>query len=441
MRKNKHNKTGDKNMNIDIEFLKQTFKNNDDFIVREIKLKKGKIYIAFFESLTDTQNIYNYIIKHIYNSFDSKNKIKSVQSVIGGPKITKVETDGDLFNLLENGFCLIFYKDEKYAIEVKANIDRGITISQSEPNMFGPKDSFCENYQKNLGVIKRRIKTQSLKVDSITRGTYTKTKISLIYLEDKVDKKALKKIKNRINENADKEVLDSYDLSKELELNKVFPTLMKTEKPALASNYILQGKIIVLIDNTPFVLIIDAKLNDFVNPSTTDKFVKILRFICLFMTILTPALYIALINFNQESIPPSLLINFSQQRSGVPFPAIVEAVIMLFICEILRETDLRFPNSYGSSASILGALILGDAAVQAGIVSPIMIIIVAISFITSLIFTDIKLVSSIRIMRASFLLIASILGLYGLSVAFIIAMFIIANVKMYGGEYLWKNLY
>jgi len=436
MRKNKHNKTGDKNMNIDIEFLKQTFKNNDDFIVREIKLKKGKIYIAFFESLTDTQNIYNYIIKHIYNSFDSKNKIKSVQSVIGGPKITKVETDGDLFNLLENGFCLIFYKDEKYAIEVKANIDRGITISQSEPNMFGPKDSFCENYQKNLGVIKRRIKTQSLKVDSITRGTYTKTKISLIYLEDKVDKKALKKIKNRINENADKEVLDSYDLSKELELNKVFPTLMKTEKPALASNYILQGKIIVLIDNTPFVLIIDAKLNDFVNPSTTDKFVKILRFICLFMTILTPALYIALINFNQESIPPSLLINFSQQRSGVPFPAIVEAVIMLFICEILRETDLRFPNSYGSSASILGALILGDAAVQAGIVSPIMIIIVAISFITSLIFTDIKLVSSIRIMRASFLLIASILGLYGLSVAFIIAMFIIANVKMYGGEYL-----
>lgn len=423
-------------MNIDIEFLKQTFKNNDDFIVREIKLKKNKIYIAFFESLTDTQSIYNYVIKHIYNTFDSKNKIKSVQSIIGGPKITKIETSGDLFNLLENGFCLIFYKDEKYAIEVKADIDRGITISQSEPNMFGPKDSFCENYQKNLGVIKRRIKNQNLKVESITRGVYTKTKISLIYLEDKVDKNALKKIKNRLNENADKEVLDSYDLSKELELNKIFPTIMKTEKPALASNYILQGKVIVLIDNTPFVLIIDVKLNDFINPSTTDKFVKVLRFICLFMTILTPALYIALINFNQESIPPSLLINFSQQRSGVPFPAIVEAVIMLFICEILRETDLRFPNSYGSSASILGALILGDAAVQAGIVSPIMIIIVAISFITSLIFTDIKLVSSIRIMRAAFLLIASILGLYGLSVAFIIAIFIIANVKMYGGEYL-----
>lgn len=424
-------------MNVDIEYLKKVFEGNEDFVVREIEIKKNKkIYLAFFESLTNSQNIYNYVIKHIFKTLEEKNKIISLKSIIGGPKITKIENDNDIFNLLENGFCLILYKKEKYAIEVKADIDRGITISQSEPNMFGPKDSFCENYQKNLGVIKRRIKNQNLKVESITRGVYTKTKVSLIYLEDKVDKKALKKIKKRLSENNAKEVIDSYDISNELKLNKIFPTIMKTEKPSLASKYILKGKIIILIDNTPFVLIMDAKLSDFVNPSTTDKFVKVLRFICLFLTILTPAVYIALINFNQETIPPSLLINFIQQRSGVPFPAIIEAVIMLFICEILRETDLRFPNSYGSSASILGALILGDAAVQAGIVSPIMIIVVAISFITSLIFTDIKLVSVIRILRTFFLIIASMLGLYGLSGAFVIVLFIIANVKMYGGEYL-----
>jgi spore germination protein KA len=180
----------------------------------------------------------------------------------------------------------------------------------------------------------------------------------------------------------------------------------------------------------------DAKFQDFINPSSTDKFIKILRYICFFLTVFTPAIYIALINFNQETIPMSLLINFSEQRSGVPFPTIIEAFIMLFICEILRETDIRFPSNYGSSASILGALILGDAAVSAGIVSPIMIIVIAVTFITNLIFTEIKLVWAIRILRVFFLIISTFLGLFGLGIGFITSLSIMANVKMYEGTYL-----
>jgi len=211
---------------------------------------------------------------------------------------------------------------------------------------------------------------------------------------------------------------------------------MKTEKPANAARYILKGYIVVSIDNTPFALILNSRLADFINPFTTDKFVSVLRYLCLFLTVLTPAIYIALINFDQEAIPTSLLISFSEQRSGVPFPAMVEAVIMLVICEILRESDIRFPSNYGSSASILGALILGEAAVNAGFVSPIMIITVAIAFITSLIFNEVKLVGAIRLLRLSFVIISAFLGLYGLSIALVVCISLISNVKLNEGNYL-----
>lgn len=424
-------------MNLSVEYLKKTYKENSDFVVREINIDKNQsVYIIFFESLVNAKSIYNFVIKNIYKRLECSKKLKDVKSLVAGPKLQILSDENESIYYLENGFALIFFRDEKYAIEVKAELDRGVTMSQTEPNMYGPKDSFCENFQKNLGLIKRRIKSRNLKVESVDHGIYTKTKIGVLYIDDKVNKNALEKIKNLLNACSSEDVVDSFDVRQRIMKSKMFPTIFKTEKPAIVAKFLLKGYIVISIDNTPFMLVIDARFQDFINPVTTDKFVRVLRYLCLFLTIMTPAIYIALINFNQETLPTSLLINFTQQRSGVPFPAILEAMIMLFICEILRESDIRFPSNYGSSASILGALVLGEAAVSAGIVSPIMIIVVAISFITSLIFTDTKLVSAIRIMRIISLVIASFLGLYGLSIGFIAGLSILANVKMNEGTYL-----
>lgn len=424
-------------MNSSVQYIKDFYKDNPDFILRKIDVNwRDKVYVLFFESLCDSGSIYNFVLKNLYDTNNFNKKVFHIERVLSGPKLVKVESEEKIFYYLENGFCVVIFKKEMWALEVKANIDRGITDSQTEPNMYGPKDAFCENYQKNLGLIKRRVKSKNMACDSVDVGEYTKTKISLIYIKDKVNNKTINKIKNKLNKYRFKDVVDSFDISKNIESNKVFPTIFKTEKPAIVSQFLLDGYAVLLIDNTPFVLILDAKLKDFINPSTTDKFVIVLRYLCFILTVLTPAIYIALINFNQETIPTSLLINFSEQRSGVPFPAIIEAFIMLFVCEILRETDIRFPSNYGSSASILGALILGDAAVNAGIVSPIMIIVIAITFITNLIFTEIKLVWAIRIMRVAFLITSSLLGLYGLSLAIILCLIELANVKVYEGNYL-----
>lgn len=424
-------------MNTKIEFLKLSLKDNPDFITRELETgTKSKIYLAFFESLVNSETIDKYVVKNVTSHLNLHNKIKDLKPLIGGPKLTTIKKDEEMFYYIENGFTLIIYKKECYAIETKAELDRGITMSQTEPNMYGPKDSFCENYQKNIGVIKRRIKNKNLRIEAVDRGIYTKTKLGVIYIEDKVNKDALKKVKKILNKFKDYEVTDSHDLVQELRTNKIFPTILKTEKPSMAAKFLLKGYIVISIDNTPFALVIDAKMEDFVNPFTTDDFVKILRFVCLILNILTPALYIALINFNQEAIPSSLLINFSTQRHNVPFPAIVEAFLMMIICELLRESDIRFPSNYGSSTSILGALILGEAAVSAGFVSPIMIIIVAISFVSGLIFTDIRFSNALRVMRYSFLLISAFLGLYGLSIALITTISIISNIKLHEGNYL-----
>lgn len=424
-------------MNTKLEFLKLSFKDNPDFITREIESgTKDKIYLVFFESLVDSATLDKYFLRNVSSHLNMHSKIKDIKPLIDSPKLSEIKNDDEMFYYLENGFALIIYKSEVYGIEVKAELDRGITMSQTEPNMYGPKDSFCENYQKNIGVIKRRIKNKNLRIEAVDRGIYTKTKLGVMYIEDKVNKDTLKKVKKVLNKYKDYEVTDSHDLVQELRTSKLFPTAFKTEKPAMAAKFLLKGYIVISIDNTPFAIIIDAKLEDFINPFTTDDFVKILRYISLFLNVLTPALYIALINFNQEAIPSSLLVNFATQRHNVPFPAIVEAFLMMLICELLREADIRFPSNYGSSASILGALILGEAAVSAGFVSPIMIIVVAISFVAGLIFTDVRFSNALRIMRYSFLLIASFLGLYGLSIAFIVMISIISNIKLYEGNYL-----
>ena len=281
-------------MNNSITYFKNIYSNDDDFIIREIHNKKNTIYLLFFESLVDSKNVYDYIIKYIY--LDNKNL--NLQNLLCGPNQKKLKSLDEVFFYIENGFTAIICDSDIYVIETKANIDRGITQSTTEPNMYGPKDSLCENYQKNLGLIKRRIKSSYLKVDSLTLGEYSKTKVSLVYMSNALNKKTLEYYRKKIS-NIKEDIIDNNNILKYIERNKLFPTTLRTERPSCISKYLLKGYLIVLIDNTPFCLILDAKLKDFINPEINDLFVKALRIISFLLTILTPAIYISLICYNQ----------------------------------------------------------------------------------------------------------------------------------------------
>ena len=432
-------------MPLIIEKLNSLKERIPDLIIKEIKVAFGNyLYIVFLETTSSSDKINDYILK---NAIDNKNKIneKNIYSYIAGPNTIMIKED-EVFNYISNGYGCLILNDKILAIEVKADITRDVNLPNTEPSLTGPKDAFTENYQTNIGLIKRRIKDDNLSIKSLTVGNKTKTNIGLLYLEDLVDKNLLNTLNEKINSFTCNGIIDSRDLSLYLENNSKshFPTILKTERPDITCKALLEGKIVISVDTSCYALIIPSYFSDFINPKVDDyskkkniNFIKILRYFCFIISLLFPAFYISLINYNQETIPTALLVNFSIQRNGVPFPAVVEAFIMITLCEILRESDLRFPNSYGSAISILGALIIGEAAVSAGIVSPIMIIVIAITFITSLVFTEYELINALRYYRFLFLLAAAFYGIFGLVLASICFMIKLNSINNYTSSYLY----
>lgn len=417
-------------MNKIVERIKSEFKKCPDLIIKETKISLIKsVYVVFLETVASGDKVNDYILKNLSTLSSTKEKsIKNLSSVIPGPNMVTIENPDQIEYYLASGFAIIIEGNNIIAVETRADINRSVSSPDSEPAIVGPKDAFTENYQINLGLVKRRLKTSKLKTDNFVVGRKTSTTVGVLYLEDVAKNDLVTLIEERIKSIDIDGIVDSSTLGLLIEgKDKTsFPKILRTERPDNVSNALLEGKVVILVDTSPFALIMPAFFADFINPTVDNyvkrgnvTFVKVLRFACYFLSMITPAYYIALVNYNQETIPTSLLINFATQREGVPFPSIVEAIIMLIICEILRESDLRFPNAYGSAISILGALVLGEAAVSAGIVSPIMIIIISLTFITGLVFTDYETVSSIRFFRFAFLLAASFYGLFGLVCAFI----------------------
>lgn len=422
-----------------IKKIKEEFQNIPDLIHRKIKYGLSIVHIFYIETVASGDRVNDYILKNITNS----KKIKNLKNILAAPNL-KTITFEELESYIFNGYAIVIYLNNIYAMEVRADLDRSISPPQIEQDLYGAKDCLIENFQKNLGLIKRRIKSKHLKTFEYKLGEYTKTNTALLYIENIAKDELVNKCDNILKNIKVDRIIDAGELKQYLahEGKSLFPAAKLTERPDAVVNALLEGKIIIIVENCPFAIVLPAVLADFINPvsdnyiySTNINFVKILRLLCFFITILTPAFYIAIINYNQETIPPKLLTSFITQRQGVPFPATIEAFFMLFICEMLRESDIRFPNSYGSSISILGALILGESAVSANIVSPIMIIIVALTFISSMVFSNVEIVNSVRIWRFLSLLIASFYGLYGIGLMIILLLIHLCSYYSFGLSY------
>lgn len=435
-------------MNKLVARIEEEFRHSPDLTKKQIKISLLKnIYVFYLETVSGSDKVNDYVLKSLSTfALQKKKHYPDLSTLLPSPNTITVEHPDQIEFYLTNGFTIVFsdFRDEIVAVETKADINRAVSTPDSQPSVYGPKDAFTENYQINLGLLKRRIKSSTLATDEMVIGRKSNTKVGIIYFKDIAEEKLVQKIKKKL-EQVDIDALVNIGYIRQFIVNEnktAFPQVISTERPDQVASALLEGKIAILMDTCPFVLIIPAFFADFINPTVDDysksinvNFLKILRFLALVITVVTPAFYIALINYNQEAIPTSLLINFSMQRDGVPFPAIVEALIMLIVCEILRESDLRFPNSYGSSFSILGALILGEAAVNAGIVSPIMIIVIALTFITSLVFSEMEMVNALRYYRFIFLAAAAVFGLYGLVLALFFFLIRVTSLEPFGKPY------
>lgn len=424
-----------------INNIKEKLGPSKDYVYKELTISKEKIYILFTEVLTSSSDIEEYILKRIV--LYSKKELNDLENNLPNANI-KVINDSEIITYMNKGFAVIITKKKIYAVEIKQKLERGITTIESELSTNGPKDSFSENFNTNLGLLRRRIKSENLWCEEEELGESTKTKVGLIYMNNIVEKDLVEKVKDRLKQINIDGIIDSSYLKDNLENNNsLFPTISITERPDKASMALLEGKIVILVDMTSYCLIapnffIDFfhTVDDYYQKSFNTTFIRIIRIFAFFIAIFIPAYYIAVTTYNQDSIFLSLLLLLKAQRASVPFPATLEAMFMIISFEILRESDLRMSSTSGSAISILGGLILGDAAVSAGIMSPIMIIVIALSSIAGFVFTSIELVNAVRIYRIIFLVLASILGVYGIYLGSVYLLFKLITLTSFDKPYL-----
>lgn len=430
-----------------INYIKEMNNNSSDIVTRKIKKKNKEVGYIYLESVSSDDKISDFLNKSLVSNISFTNVLKNLQNDIYCSHISTCDNFEEVFYYLASGYTALFIDGETrfIVVETKTTLDRGVSEGSSEPIVRGPKDSFTENHATNLGLIRKRIKDSNLIFDEVKVGRRTKTKVDIAYIKDIADNKRVNEITDELKKIDIDGILDSGYVREFLQNDSasLFPQMISTERPDLACSSLLDGKIVILVENTPYVLIIPGLFVDFIH-SPEDNYQKplnatfnrILRIICFFTATFSPAIYISLMTFNPEIIPDQLLISLAIQRDGVPFPTAVEVLVFIITFEILRQADVHSPTVSGSAMNIVGALILGDAAVNAGIVSPIAIIVIAVTSICELVFYDVDMINAIRQWRIIFIIASLFLGIIGFVASLFIFISKLSSLISFGVPYL-----
>lgn len=426
-----------------IKKIKKDTNNSPDIIVRDLKIDNTKIYLIFNEVLCSGIYINDFVLYRLTRLNATTPIFDTLYNNIPSNNVKELITYEEALSMLFQGFCIILVENKFLAIETRLILDRGITSSENEISLIGPNDAFTETFNKNLGLIRKRIRSHNLVIENQNIGRETYTKVGVCYMKNIADENLVKSITKKLNEIDIDGIIDTgYIREILLDKESIFPTVNITERPDTVSQALLEGKIAIIVDNTPYVMIIPAFFIDFFHTpddyyqkSFNITFIRVIRLIAFIISIFLPAYYISVTTHNPESIPITLLTNFASQRLNVPFPGFIEAFLMIICFEILRESDTRTPSKAGASISILGGLVLGEAAVSAGLLSPIMIIVIAISMISGLLFSSNSLIFSIRYFRILLLILSAFFGLFGMFIGLLLLIIKLCSINTFGFSY------
>jgi hypothetical protein len=344
--------------------------------------------------------------------------------------------------ILKGNTCLFVDNCKTAVILTTRSLEsRSISESITEGEIKGPRDGFIESIAVNTSLIRRRIKDCGLRFDNFKLGERTKTDVSLVYIKTLVNDSILVELKARINRIQVDSILESAYIEEFIEDNpiSIFPQIEHTERPDRVCSAVLEGRIAILTDNTPFALIVPTVFWNFVQTSGDyyeryffGTFYRMIRLLSLLLSFTLPSLYVLLASFHQEMLPTVIALKIAEGRAGVPFPALIEAFILDILLEIMKEAGLRMPRPIGQTVSIVGTYIIGQAAVVAGLVSPILVIFITISAICSYAFPSYSLVSSFRLIRFPLLILSGTIGILGFLGGIIIIMMHILSLRSFG---------
>lgn len=422
------------------EKIFKKLKDNGDLVTHEFYLGSNKLNLIHNEVLCSSDFVNHFILMKLTALSINANDdvITFLYNNLPDNTVKVLTKEKEMLDYIYKGFVLIIYQDKAIAIEAKASLDRGINDASSEITIRGSKDAFNENFNTNLGLIRRRLRSENCFTESFFLGKESRTKTGIVYMKNIASLNTVNKVKSILKNIKIDGVIDSGMLKSYLEDDKnfLFPTVLMTERPDRVSQALLEGKVCIVVDNSPYVLITPSFFIDFLHTpddyyqkAINVSFIRVIRLLAFIISIFTPAIYIALTTHNQEALPLSFLLNFMAQRQSVPFSALTEALFMSISFEILRESDIRKQSSTGSAVSILGGLILGDAAVSAGIISPIMIIVISISAISGLAFSSQEMIASLRWLRFLMMFLAMFFGIFGIYIGFLFLLSSLVTTK------------
>lgn len=415
--------------------LQSQFDNSADLSVRVFTLKSAlKIQAAVItmEGLVDkeqlSQSVLNPLLTFDYGARDSAAvSVIAYSSVMASSDVIKLSSADEIVTYITSGFAVLMIDgaEELYAVGVQGYSFRGVSEPESEVVQRGSREGFTEPLRVNMSMIRRRMKTPDLKFEQMTVGTDSKTQLMICYLQSQVSLDLLNKLKNRLSGCNLETVLASGYLSDYLEDNgsgSLFSGVGISERPDTVCGKLTEGRIAIIVDGTPAVMIIPhlfveefQSVDDYSNRTYYAAFIRLMKYLSFFVSVFLPGLYVALAQFHPEYFPTWLLINTSESLAQTPFPVTAEVLAITVVYEIMKEAGLRIPKSLGHAVSIVGALVIGDSAVNAGIISASTLMVVATAAICG--YVTSPLYPPIMMLRMLFIVVGGFTGLWGITLA------------------------
>lgn len=442
-------------LSVAVPMIKEILGNSSDLVIRQIRVSGKTLAIAYIEDLADKK-----LVKVVLESLLLKRPLVEQAGLnldanmerwreMGVPlgEVTAVQNMGEAITGLLNGNTCLMGDGWPQAllVDTKGWEKRAISEPQTSIVVRGSREGFVENIRTNMALVRRRLRHPNLRVESLVVGDVTNTQISIMYVDGIVNSKLVAEVRERIRRIKIDGVLEGHYLEAMIEDNPFspFPQVWSTERPDTVVADLLEGRVAILTDGTPFALTAPLQFatllqspEDYYQRWTLSLFLRTFRYLGLGISAFLPALYVAVTTYHQEMLPTPLLISILMQRERVPYPAVVEALVMQITFEILLEAGARLPRALGQAIGIVGALVIGDAAVRAGLVSPAMVIVISATAIASFTFPSFDLTNTVRLLRVPLILMGAVLGLFGLFSGLILIMIHLVNLRSFGIPYL-----
>lgn len=434
------------NLKSNIQVLQSLYSNCSDAVFRQFHIAGQKpAVLIYLQGLSNIELIDQLVLAPLMHSTSPKwNSL--TEETLSVSQINPIKTIIDCVKhiSLGNTVLLVEGQSEGLSLGLIKWEKRGIEEPSAESVVRGSREGFTETLQVNISLIRRRIRTPKLKITTMTIGSYTNTNLAIAYIEGIIDPTLLEEVMTRIGRIQIDGVLESSYIEEMIidSPYSPFPQLLNTERPDVVAANLLEGRLAILVDGTPFVLVLPMSYfsllqspEDYYQNFMMSTCIRWLRYAATFVAILLPSIYVAVLTFHHEMVPSSLFFSIARSREEIPFPAMVEALIMEVSFEALREAGVKLPKQIGAAVSIVGALVIGQAAVSAGIVSAPMVMVVAVTGIASFMIPHYAAGFSLRILRFPIMFLSTLLGLYGTLLGILFIIVHLCRLRSFGVPY------